>query len=373
MASPGGCESGRDSPARARYFERFQAAALMSPAIHEFIALVTPMDRHPYDQCPVKTQSKVLTKERRVRWVVLLTAVMMVGEIFTGYTTGSMALIADGWHMATHVGALGLASVAYLLARRYSTHHAFSFGTGKIHALAGYTSAIGLGLVSLSMVFEGIARLLKPHVVDYASALPVAVLGLLVNVASVLLLDTKSDEPEHEDDHEHQHGHGHAHGHGHQHGHASDHNHRAALAHVLADALTSVLAIFALLAGRFYQIAWLDAASGIVGGAVILYWGFGLCRTAGSELLDVVPSAHLESDVRRALEALGDDTRVQDLHVWSLGRGVHACIVTLSAKQHRSVSFYKNALSDFELGHLTVEVQSQAPPALEREASPGTQ
>ncbi|MDB4975899.1 MAG: cation efflux system protein, partial [Myxococcaceae bacterium] len=200
--------------------------------------------------------------------MVLLTAAMMGGEIFVGYATGSMALLADGWHMATHVGALGLASAAYWLSRRYAQHRAFAFGTGKIRALAGYTSAVMLGLVAVAMVVESSGRLLYPHAIDFVSSLPVAVLGLVVNLLSVFLLHAHDDHHDHPEEVEHEHGHGHGHGHadagGHAH-HGDDHNHRAAFMHVVADTFTSALAIAALLAGRYFGWSWLDAVSGIVG------------------------------------------------------------------------------------------------------------
>ena len=266
---------------------------------------------------------------------------MMVAEVAIGYTTGSMALLADGWHMGTHVGALGLAMAAYTLSRRYASHRAFAFGTGKLRSLAGYTSAVGLGLIAVSMVVESVARLLRPHEVDYASALPVAVIGLFVNLASVALLHVH-EAPEHT--HEHHHAHDH------------DHNHRAAFMHVVADTFTSVLAIGALLAGHYVRIGWLDAASGIVGGVVIVHWSIGLSRAAAAELLDVVPSSRLEGDIRTALERI-DDVRVSDLHLWSLGGGVRSCMVTLVTSVPRESTTYREALSRFGLEHLTVEVQ----------------
>jgi cation diffusion facilitator family transporter len=265
--------------------------------------------------------------------VVLLTATMMGIEIVAGYATNSMALLADGWHMATHVGALGLASAAYWVSRRFANHRAFAFGTGKVRALAGYTSAVALGLVAIVMVVESVERLLHPHAIDFVSSLPVAALGLLVNLVSVLVLHEHDD-----DDDEH------------------DHNHRAAFMHVVADAFTSVLAIAALLAGRYLGWSWLDAVSGIVGGLVILKWGTGLARSAGFELLDVSPSSAVEDEIRVVLEAL-DDVRVRDLHVWSLGAGLKSCVVTLVTAAPRDVRRYREALARFELAHLTVEVQ----------------
>jgi cation diffusion facilitator family transporter len=286
--------------------------------------------------CVVHQPLNSVGRERGLRWVVLLTAAMMLVEISAGYATGSMALLADGWHMATHVGALGLAAAAHALSRRYAAHRAFAFGTGKIRALAGYTSAVILGLVATSMAVESFMRLLHPRVIDYASGLPVAVIGLLVNVASVGLLQAHDDEERHEHDH--------------------DHNHRAALTHVIADAFTSILAIGALLAGRVLQVGWLDAVSGMVGGVVILHWGVRLGRAAGAELLDVVPSTDVEADIRQQLEAL-DDVRVVDLHVWPLGGGRRSCMVTLVTSKPCEPSVYHKVLSTLALAHLTIEVR----------------
>jgi cation diffusion facilitator family transporter len=260
----------------------------------------------------------------------------MLLEIVAGYATGSIALLADGWHMATHVGALGLAAVAHSLSRRYAAHRAFAFGTGKLRALAGYTSAVTLGLMAISMLVESVSRLLRPERVDYASALPIAVIGLMVNLASAWLLHA------HEDEHDES---------GHH-----DHNHRAAFMHVVADAFTSVLAIGALLAGRLLQIGWLDATTGLLGGVVVLHWSIGLSRAAGSDLLDLVPSARLEGEIQKALERI-DDVRVCDLHFWSLGGGQQSCIVTIVTSEPRETCAYREALSPFDLAHLTIEVR----------------
>ncbi|NJM90870.1 MAG: CDF family Co(II)/Ni(II) efflux transporter DmeF [Myxococcales bacterium] len=287
------------------------------------------------DECGVRRAPMRRKRERGVLLVALLTAVMMGVEIVVGYATRSMALLADGWHMATHVGALGLASAAYWVSRRFAGHPAFAFGTGKVRALAGFTSAVALGLVAVAMVVESAHRLLQPHAIDFATSLPVAVLGLLVNLVSVFLLHTH-------DDHDHDHDH--------------DHNHRAAFMHVVADAFTSALAIAALLAGQFFGWVWLDAVSGIAGGLVILKWGASLVRSTSCELLDVSFSRLLEDQIRGELEAL-DDVRVRDLHVWSLGGGAKSCVVTLATAAPRDVRRYREALSRFALAHLTVEVR----------------
>ncbi|MDQ3369572.1 MAG: CDF family Co(II)/Ni(II) efflux transporter DmeF [Myxococcota bacterium] len=264
----------------------------------------------------------------------------MVLEIAVGYTAGSMALLADGWHMATHVVALGMASLAYVIARRFESHHAFTFGTGKIHTLAGYTSALLLAIVAVGMIVESASRLVTPRTIDVASSLPVAIVGLLVNIVSVKLLHGGAEH-----DHEHD---------GDPHDH--DHNHRAAVMHVLADILTSALAIVALVAAQLLGWSWLDPITGIVGGLVIGKWSFGLCKTAALELLDVDPSASFQLQIREALEQI-DDVRVHDLHVWSLGRGARSCVVTVTSATPRETTEYRRRILEVcPLSHLTVEV-----------------
>jgi cation diffusion facilitator family transporter len=288
--------------------------------------------------CPVRQPHAVRRRERGVRAVVILTGLTMVVEIVAGYLTNSMALLADGWHMGTHVVALGIASIAYALARRFATHRAFAFGTGKIPALAGYTSAIILGVVALAMGAESISRLLHPRAIDFAASLPVAAIGLLVNLASIRLLRGHA-EPDYDHLHEH------------------DHNYRAALLHVMADALTSALAIIALLSGLFLGWAWMDPAVGIIGAVVILKWALDLCRRAAFELLDAEAGSDLEARVREALESM-DDVRVSDLHVWPLGRGLRSCVVTVVSATPRDVANYRERiLSVGGMDHLTVEVR----------------
>jgi cation diffusion facilitator family transporter len=292
---------------------------------------------------------------------------MMVVEIVAGYATHSMALTADGWHMATHVGALGMSAVAYAFARRYAGSRAFAFGTGKVQALAGYTSALLLAVIAVSMGYESVHRLFAPDAIDFSSSLPVAVVGLVVNLLSVRLLHGHEDGHEHSHDRDHDHDHGHHHDHErrdadehtHGHGHGHDHNHHAALMHVLADALTSALAIGALLAGKYLQIGWLDPATGIVGGVVILKWAYELCRVAGRELLDAVPHAGDEQRIREALEQ-NDGVRVADLHVWSLGPDRRCCIATVVAPSPvGAVEVYRaQVLAACTLCHLTIEVRT---------------
>jgi len=296
--------------------------------------------------CAVHAPPKVTTRtEARTQLVVGLTAAMMVLELVVGYLTRSLALTADGWHMATHVGALGLTAIAYWYARTRAGEARFAFGTGKIYALAGFTSAGLLVAVAISMLIEGVSRFIQPEVVDFADALPVAILGLVINVASAFLLDVK----------EHDHAtHAHPHSHDHE-GH--DHNLRAAYLHVVADALTSVLAIAALLAGRYLAWGWLDPMVAIVASAVILKWGFGLLGDCASQLIDVSPSLELRSKVKEALESLGGGTRVVDLHLWRVSPTQLACVVTVSAREAITLDAYKAAVrAAAPIDHLTVEV-----------------
>lgn len=295
--------------------------------------------------------------ERRTQWVVAITAVTMIGELIVGQLTGSVALKADGWHMGTHVAALGLSLAAYWYARTRVGHDAFSFGTGKVYALAGYTSGVLLTIVAFWMAKEGAASLIAYEGVDYRDALPVAGVGLIVNAISAFLLSRG---------HHYGHGHGHDHGH-HHHGHHHDHgakpgtldfNLRAAYIHIVADALTSLLAIAALSLGWWRGWWFLDPLMGFVGGAVIIWWAVGLCRQASRQLLDVVSSPRHEQVVRRRLEAI-DDVRVADLHVWELGPGRRSCIVSLVTARPREVSVYRDAvLGVLPLAHLTIEVHA---------------
>jgi len=292
-----------------------------------------------------------------MRWVVALTAVMMVGELVVGYLTDSVALTADGWHMGTHVGALGLTLIAYWYARTRSGRDVFSFGTGKIYALAGFTSAVLLAVVAIKLVIEGAEHLIQKPPVDYGDAIPVAIVGLVVNIVSALLLG-----------HRHTYGHGHHdhdhddHDHDHDHGHEDvrqgtiDFNLRAAYIHILADAMTSVLAIGALSLGQYAGIWYFDPAMGFVGGAVIVWWAVGLGLQAARQLLDVVSSPRHEAAVRERLEAI-DDVRVADLHVWELGPGRRSCIVSLVTAHPRDVEYYRSAvLAALDIAHLTIEI-----------------
>ncbi len=288
--------------------------------------------------CQCKTPETPRRRERGVLWVVALTFAMMVVEIGVGYAGHSMALLADGWHMATHVVALGITAAAYAVARRFATHRAFSFGTGKVHALGGFASSLLLGVVALSMLVESASRYLNPHSINFDQSLPVAVVGLVVNLASMALLH-RHDAHEEEPHHHH------------------DHGHRAAFMHVLADAFTSALAIIALLLGRQWGWAWLDPTTGIVGGIVILKWSFELTRTTASELLDVNTGPNLEDQIRVLLTAF-DEVRLLDLHVWPMGNGRMSCVVTIESGNSHPVEDYRaKILEQVALAHLTIEVR----------------
>ncbi|MEI9996531.1 MAG: CDF family Co(II)/Ni(II) efflux transporter DmeF [Rhizomicrobium sp.] len=287
--------------------------------------------------------------ESRARLATLVTAVFMVVEIVAGLGFGSMALLADGFHMATHVGALGLAAGAYWLARRHAKDTRFTFGSGKFGDLAAFTSAIVLGLIAVAVAVESMQRLLAPVAVNYRDALAIATLGLVVNIVSAFIL---------KDSHRHDHGHAHD-GHDHQHaahGHA-DHNMRAAYVHVLADAATSVLAIAALAAGLFFGIAYLDPLVGVIGAGVIASWAYGLIRDSALVLLDAEDNPRLAGDIRGYLERAAG-TRVCDLHLWRLGPGHRGLIVSLVSPAITDAEAVKAGLRQHfpDLSHVTVEV-----------------
>jgi cation diffusion facilitator family transporter len=282
--------------------------------------------------------------ERRTWLVVALTAVTMVVEIVAGVAFGSMALLADGIHMMTHAGALGIAAGAYVYARRHARDPSFTFGTGKVGDLASFASAVVLAVVALGVAYESAMRLYAPVAIRFDQAIAVAVAGLAVNLASAWLLGA-GDTP-------HDHGHG---GHTHDHVHR-DHNLRSAYFHVLADAATSVLAIAALLAGRFAGLAWLDPVMGVAGAILIGIWSIRLMRASGSVLTDAVPDEGLAARIRERLETGGD--RLADLHLWRLGPGHSAVVVTLVSDKPGEPDHYKRRLRGLSgLSHVTIEVQ----------------
>ncbi|WP_064681937.1 CDF family Co(II)/Ni(II) efflux transporter DmeF [Rhizobium bangladeshense] len=304
--------------------------------------------------------------ERRVWLVIALTAVMMVAEITAGTAYGSMALVADGWHMSTHASALLISALAYLFARRQARNPRFTFGTGKLGDLAGFASAVILALIAMLMAWESWLRLANPVPIGFAQAIAVAVVGLAVNLASAWLLAGGGHHAHGHHHHHHHHGH---HDHGdHTHDHHAHDNHakhgdnniRAAYLHVVADALTSVLAIAALTLGSLYGWLWLDPIMGIVGGLVIANWSWSLMKSSGGVLLDVVPHGEtLPVDIREAIET--EEDRITDLHVWQVGPGHHAAIVAVLTSEPRDPAFYKARLSALsELSHVTVEVTRRA-------------
>jgi len=279
--------------------------------------------------------------ERRTRIVIGITAVMMVLEIAVGWTSHSMALLADGWHMSTHVIAFLITAVAYYLARRYAANVRFSFGTGKIGVLGGFTSAVVLSIVAFLMASESAHRLFAPLTIHFNEAIGIACLGLLVNLGCAVLLS---------DAHRSSSGHGS--------GQHQDLNLRAAYLHVLADAFTSVLAITALTGGKFFGWAWLDPVVGIVGSGVVFSWAYGLLRDTSGILLDRTPlSSDLPEEILRAVEADGDSI-VTDLHVWQVGMGKFAAIVSIVAHEPKTSDAYRELLREHEeLVHLTIETQ----------------
>ncbi len=305
--------------------------------------------------------------ERRTWMVVAITAATMVAEIVAGTITGSMALLADGWHMATHVVALSIAGAAYLLARRWSADSRFAFGTWKIEVLGAFSSALLLGVVAIAMVFESVHRLLDPAPIQFAGALVVAVVGLVVNLVSAAILGAGGHAHaghEHAHDHEHEHDE-HEHDHDevpHRHHRHHDINLRSAYVHVLADAFTSVLAIAALAAGLWAGWTWLDPVMGIVGALVIASWCKGLIADSARVLLDREMDAPVVEHIRRAIESDGD-SEIADLHVWRVGRASHAAVLTVVAERPHTPQAYRERLADIPtLAHVSVEV-NQCPHA----------
>ena len=288
---------------------------------------------------------------RRTWWVVALTLAMMVGEIIGGTLFGSMALLADGWHMGTHAGALAIAGLAYAFARRHARNARFSFGTGKVGDLAGFSSALIMGGAALFIAIESVQRMFLPVTIAFAEAIAVAVLGLAVNLVSALLLGSgRGHGHDHDDD---RHEHGDAAG-VHPRESAVDQNLRAAYLHVLADALTSIAAIVALVLGRWLGWVWLDPAIGLAGAFVIARWAVGLMRDTGAVLLDAAGDPGLARAVRAAIEV--DDEKVNDLHLWRVGPGRHAAIVSLVTEVPLEPEIYKQRLAHLpQIVHVSIE------------------
>ena len=272
--------------------------------------------------------------------VIAITAVMMVVEISAGVAFGSMALLADGLHMASHTAALSISAFAYVYVRRHAGDVRFSFGAGKVNALGGFTGAVLLALFATLMAWESIGRLITPVDIAFTQAIWVAVLGLLVNGISVVILGHHHEEGDHSQGHHHEH----------------DHNLRAAYLHVLADALTSFLAIFALLAGKYVGLLWMDPVMGIVGAVLVARWSMGLLKTTSCVLLDRQAPAHVRHSILKSIEE-SDDNEVADLHVWSVGPGIYSVIVSLVTSSPRPPDHYKNLLpSSLAIVHHTFEI-----------------
>lgn len=287
--------------------------------------------------------------ERNTRWAVALTAVMMVVEIVGGWMVNSMALLADGWHMSSHTLALGLSVLAYAAARRFAHDARFAFGTWKIEVLGGYTSAIFLVGVAGLMLYQSVERLISPTPIHYDQAIAIAGVGLLVNLACAWLL---------KDGHAHHHEHG---SHDHSHDHHRDLNLRSAYLHVLADAATSVLAILALTGGKFWGASWLDPVMGIVGAVLVAVWAYGLLRDTGRVLLDAEMDAPVVAEIREAIAASPIKAAITDLHVWRVGKGKYACILSLAVTDAAEPDYFRRQISIHEeLVHITVEVNQQA-------------
>ncbi|PRQ61957.1 CDF family Co(II)/Ni(II) efflux transporter DmeF [Vibrio sp. V01_P9A10T6] len=277
--------------------------------------------------------------EKRTFYVLLLTLVTMVAEIISGTIFGSMALLADGWHMGTHAAAFCITLFAYRYARKHAHSDKFSFGTGKVSVLGGYTSAIALGIVALLMVVESIHRLFNPEAIQFNEAIIVAIIGLLVNLVSMLLLH----DNHHHGDHDHDH---------------HDHNLRAAYLHVLADTLTSLLAIVALLFGKYYGWNWLDSVVGIIGAAVIAKWTMGLVKQTSPILLD----ESIEQPYRRLIEEeLAEFAVIKDIHIWKISGHHYSAAIILESQVDKTVAEYKQILAKFDkIHHLTLEVHPMA-------------
>ncbi len=276
--------------------------------------------------------------ETRTRYVLLLTTVTMIAELIAGTVFGSMALLADGWHMATHVAAFLITLYAYQYANKHANNPAFAFGTGKVSVLGGFTSAIALGVVALMMALESVERLFSPQPIQFNAAIAVAILGLTVNLVSALLL---------KDHHHHSHD---------PQQHHQDHNLKAAYLHVLADALTSILAIAALVAAKYAGLLWLDPVMGIVGAVIISVWAISLIKETSPVLLDgSIDKAYLKA-IQDRIEQDADN-RIADLHIWHISAHHYAAVITIISDMPKPTAYYKNLLADFDrLSHLTIEV-----------------
>lgn len=291
---------------------------------------------HRHDHEYLSDDQDIAKNEKKTLFVVVLTTVMMLVEVSAGYLTSSMALLADGWHMASHAGALAISLLAYKLAKSERLSQKLSFGAGKFIPLGGYTSALVLAIIAILMIVQSVDRLLAPVSIQFNEAIIVAVLGLVVNVVCAFILFDK---------HHHHHG-----------NHTHDHSLKSAYIHVIADALTSVLAIVALVIGKYSNAVWLDAAMGIVGSAVILRWAYSLCKETVWELLDGHAKAINRDEIAGHIEQSGAE--VSDLHVWRITPKAHACEMVIVTGELRGVNYYKSLIREkYDFSHLIVEEQ----------------
>lgn len=280
-------------------------------------------------------QEKKRSGEFRTLIVIAITAAMMIVEIAAGLAFGSMALLADGLHMGSHAVALGINAFAYVYARRHAHNERYSFGTGKVNTLGGYTGAILLAVFAALMAWESMLRLITPVSIAFNQAIFVAVLGLLVNGASVFILGA-----DHSHDHDHHH----------------DHNLKSAYLHVLADALTSVLAIFALLIGKYYGAIWMDPLMGIVGAILVARWSIGLLKSSSRILLDEQGAEDIQEAIRSSIEGQ-EENRIVDLHLWTVGPGVYSAILSIVSRSPQNPDHYRSLLpANIHLHHISIEV-----------------
>ncbi len=329
-----------------------------------------------YQHTHVFGQDQIRSGEKRTLFVIIMTGIMMVGEIAAGIIFGSMALTADGIHMGSHMVGLGITFFAYIYARKHAQDQRFSFGTGKVNALAGYSSAMILIFIALFMAYESIIRIIDPVEILYNQAITVAVIGLVVNGISMLILGEKNHthahgDPDHgvHDHHEHEHEvhehEGHSHSdhdladNNHEHAHATsdvDHNLKAAYLHVLTDAMTSVLAIIALLAAKYFDFVWMDPVMGIVGAIMVIRWSIGLIQGTTIVLLDHQGPTDVQRKITDILESY-KDTKVSDLHIWSIGPGIYSSEISVVTKYPESPDKYKAMIpEDSGVVHTTIEV-----------------
>lgn len=294
--------------------------------------------------------------EKRTLIVLWLTLVTMVAEIWAGITFGSVALLADGLHMGSHATALGINAFAYYYARKYARDPRFSFGTGKVNALGGYTGAILLGGFALAMAWEGLDKLINPVEIQFNWAIGVAVVGLIVNGVSIWILGIENHDCGGGHSHSHSHAHDHDHDHAHDHKH-EDFNLRSAYLHVVTDALTSVLAIAALLCGKYFGLVFLDPLMGLLGAVLVIYWAFGLLKQTGAHLLDHQAPQSMRESVQNAF-AKEENIIISDLHIWAIAPGSYAAIISLKADNPQSPEYYKSLIpSNSSIKHITIEVQ----------------